>query len=37
VSGLRIVSENGHDDELGTALEDLRRYQRMFERGSIGR
>ncbi len=36
MNGLRIVPENGHDDELGTALEDLRRYQRMFERGSIG-
>jgi diguanylate cyclase (GGDEF)-like protein/PAS domain S-box-containing protein len=36
VSGLRVVPDNGHDDELGTALEDLRRYQRMFERGSIG-
>ena len=36
VSGLSVVTDNGHDDELGTALEDLRRYQRMFERGSIG-
>jgi diguanylate cyclase (GGDEF)-like protein/PAS domain S-box-containing protein len=36
VIGLRVVPEGGHDNELGTALEDLRRYQRMFERGSIG-
>jgi diguanylate cyclase (GGDEF)-like protein/PAS domain S-box-containing protein len=35
VSGLRVVPGNGRD-ELGTAREELRRYQRMFERGSIG-
>ncbi|MEO8899011.1 MAG: EAL domain-containing protein [Candidatus Dormibacter sp.] len=36
MSELRVVPDNGHADELHTALDDLRRYQRMFERGSIG-
>jgi diguanylate cyclase (GGDEF)-like protein/PAS domain S-box-containing protein len=36
VSALSVLARHGHDGELLAALEDLRRYQRMFERGSIG-
>jgi diguanylate cyclase (GGDEF)-like protein/PAS domain S-box-containing protein len=36
VSALSLPTRSDHDGELLTALEDLRRYQQMFERGSIG-
>ncbi|HEX4754604.1 MAG TPA: EAL domain-containing protein [Candidatus Dormibacteraeota bacterium] len=36
MSGRPVVRDDGHAVELDTALEDLRGYQRMFERGSIG-
>jgi diguanylate cyclase (GGDEF)-like protein/PAS domain S-box-containing protein len=36
VRALSAPARDGHSGELLAALDDLRRYQRMFERGSIG-
>ena len=36
MSALSVPARHGRNGELLTALEDLRRYQHMFERGSIG-